>query len=213
MRLRLPACLTLLLLLFLPAGLAAQARFTLGVDLGYTISDFSGPDAAGVRHRTGATAGAYLRTPLGRYLAVQSGLFIASKGGATLVTPAGGGAPVRFDLELVYVELPLLLRARVPFVAGTRLVLTGGAVSGVQIGCNVEFTQNGVSLLREACARLSGTTFQDWDLAWTAGGGIAVPIERSELALEVRLSQGLRRVSEQSDFRNRALTFLVSVPF
>lgn len=205
--------LVLLVLCCFPAGLSAQSRFSLGVDLGYTISDFSGPDAAGVRHRTGATAGAYLRTPLGRYLAVQSGLFIASKGGATLVPPTGGGTPVRLELDLVYVELPLLLRARVPFPAGTRLVLTGGAAAAVQIGCNVEFIQGGVSQLREACARITSTAFQDWDVAWTAGGGIAVPIERSELALEVRLTQGLRRVSEQSDFRNRAITFLVSVPF
>ncbi len=37
--------------------------------------------------------------------------------------------------------------------------------------------------------------------------------ERSELALEVRLNQGLRRVTDQGDFQNRSLTLFVSVPF
>ncbi|MBK6423333.1 MAG: PorT family protein [Gemmatimonadetes bacterium] len=203
----------LLLLVLAAAPLAGQSRLSLGVELGYTIADFSGPGAAGVRQRTGATAGAYLRVPLARWIGVQSGLFLASKGGATLVTPTGGGTPVRLESDLAYVELPMLLRARLPSPGGLRLILTGGVVPGVRIGCNVEFFQDGASFLRESCGNISTARFEDYDVAWLVGGGLGIPIERSELALEVRLSQGLRRVTDQGDFQNRNVTFFVSVPF
>lgn len=202
-----------LALLLAAPSLAAQSPLSLGVEFGYTVSGFTGPGAAGVTTRTGATAGAYLRMPVATWIAVQPGIFITSKGGATRVTPAGGGAPVRFDLDLVHFDLPVLLRARVPVPAGLRLVLTGGAVPSVQIGCNVELSQGGFSVLREACGAVTTTDFSAWDVAWVIGGGLAIPIERSELTVEVRRSEGLREVSEQGRFYNQAVSLLVSVPF
>ncbi len=194
-------------------SLAGQSRLSLGVNLGYTISDFSGPAASGVETRTGATAGAFLQVPLSAWLAVQPGLAISSRGGTTLVSPTGGGSPVRFDLELVYFEVPVLLRARIPIPGRLRLVLTGGGAAGLRIGCNLEISAGGASLLREACGDVTTTEFRAWDLAWVVGGGLGIPIERSELTLQVRLTQSVRALSADDDFYNRAVSFLVSVPF
>jgi hypothetical protein len=162
--------------------------------------------------REGAVAGAYFRVPLARWLAVQQGIRIASRGGATSVSDSASSL-LRLDLDLVYVDFPLLIRARIPALAGARLILLGGGGPAIRIGCNVEFSSNGFSLARTACERTTAATFRSWDFFVAGGAGIGIPIERSELAVEARLSQGLRSVSDLADLKNRSLDFLLSIPF
>jgi hypothetical protein len=83
----------------------------------------------------------------------------------------------------------------------------------VRIGCNVEFVQNGLSLLRTACDRATTFTFRSVDLSLIGGIGIGIPIERDELSLEARLSRGVRSVTDLGEVKNRSLDFLLSVPF
>jgi Outer membrane protein beta-barrel domain len=203
---------TLVLLALAATPLAAQSYLSLGVELGYARADFIGKDAAGVSVREGAVAGAYFRVPLASWLAVQQGLLIASKGGATTVNDSAA-APLRFELDLVYLEMPLVFRARIPALVGTRLVLLGGVSPSYRVGCNVEFSRNGFSLTRTACDQATTASFRSWDFSLIGGVGIGIPIERSELALEARLSRGIRSVSDLGDIRNRALDLVVSIPF
>jgi hypothetical protein len=202
----------LFLLLLDPRGLAAQTTVLFGVELGYASADFTGAAASGEDHRDGVVAGAYFRVPLAHWLAVQQGIRIASRGGTTTATDTSA-TPLRFELDLVYFDFPLVIRARVPALAGARLILLGGAGPAVRIGCNGELFRNGVSETRAACDQATAATFQSWDFFVVGGAGIGIPIEQSELAFEVRLSQGLRSVSDATDLKNRSLDFLLSIPF
>lgn len=196
-----------------PGALQAQARSALGVELGYTRASFSGHDSRGVTLHEGAVAGGYFQVWLTPWLSVRPGLQIASKGGATTVVPSDSTGALRFNLDLVYLDLPVLLRSRIPAIGRTRLILTGGAVPSLRIGCNVELSTGGVTLSRSECGRASVGDFRVWDVELLGGVGFGIPIENSELAIEARLTQGLRSVSDIADIRNRALTFVISVPF
>jgi hypothetical protein len=207
------AVLALASLLLTPLALAAQARSAIGVEFGYTRASFSGRDSRGVTLHEGAVAGAFFEVALASWLALRPGIHIASKGGATTVVPADSTQPVRFELDLVYLDFPLVLRSRIPAIGRTRLILTGGAVPAVRIGCNVDLSRDGATLARNACSDANGASFRSWDVELLGGVGFGIPIERSELALEARFTQGLRSLSSQSDIKNRALTIAISVPF
>jgi hypothetical protein len=197
-----------------PPVLEAQGRSAaIGVELGYTRASFSGRDAGGVTLHEGAVAGAYFQVRLASWLSIRPGIQIASKGGATTVVPSDSTNPVRFDLDLVYLDLPVLLRSRIPAIGRIRLILTGGVVPSVRIGCNVELTNGGTTLARSGCGQASVGIFRIGDVELLGGLGFGIPIENSELAVEARLTQGLRSVSDIGDIKNRALTFLISVPF
>ncbi len=195
----------------LAAPLAAQQGTSLGIELGYTRADFI--HGTGVQSREGATAGAFFRVPLASWISLQPGLLIASKGGASATTIDSLPGTSQFDFDLVYLDLPLLLRLRIPALAGTRLILSGGVAPGLRIGCNLELSNGGFVLARESCVQARVTGLQDWDVAAVGGVGLGVPIERSELALELRYSAGLRPLSDLSGIRNRSVTLLLSVPF
>ena len=205
------AMVALALLPAIPDALLAQGRSAIGVELGYTRASFGGRDSRGVKLHEGAVAGAYFQVELTSWLSIRPGIQIASKGGATSV--ADSAQPLRFELDLVYVDFPVVLRSRIPAIGRTRLILSGGAVPGLRIGCNVEFSRGGVTLSRNACSDASAASFRSWDIELLGGVGFGIPIESSELAVEARFTQGLRSVNNLGDIRNRALTFAISVPF
>lgn len=207
-----------LLALALSSGVAprlqGQGRRAIGVELGYTRASFSGRNSGGVTLHEGAVAGAYFQTRLFRGLVFRPGIQIASKGGATSVVPDGATAPVRIDLDLVYLDLPMLLRTRLPFLGNTRLLFTAGAVPSLRIGCNIELSDVTGTLSRDECGQGNNVAdFRTIDLQALGGVGFGIPIESSELSIEARVTQSVRSISDIADIRNRALTVLISVPF
>lgn len=199
------------LLLLVPTGGSAQTGPSLGLELGYSRADFTGADASGIKRRDGAIAGAWFRFPLVPALAIQPSIVLASRGGAASFS--GPGGPGRIEVDLVYLDLPLVLRARLPGPFGTRLLAIGGGAAAFRIGCNVELQQTGVPLTREPCSEISGVNFRKWDFAVVAGAGVGFPVERSELSIQIKLVRGLRSVSDGSEVRNRTYSVSVSVPF
>lgn len=183
----------------------------LGIELGYSRASFSGRDAGGVRLHEGAMAGAYLSVNLGSNFTFRPALVLSTKGGATDVVADSAGTLVKLDLELVYIDAPIMMRTRFPFIKGTQLILSAGAVPGVRIGCATDiFSQDETPLLRTPCA---AGALRDFDFGMLGGVGIGVPIERSFLALELRLSQGLVSIVNDGELRNRAATIVLTVPF
>lgn len=196
--------------MFIAAPLRAQGP-ALGIELGYSRASFSGRDAGGVKLHEGAVAGAYLSVNLANRFTFRPALLLSTKGGATDVVADSAGNLVRLDLELVYIDAPILLRYRLPFIGQSQMTLTAGGVPGVRIGCATDvLTQNETPLERTPCR---GGTLKPFDFAGLAGIGFGVPIERSFLALDVRVTQGVTSIVDGGDLKNRALTVVLTVPF
>jgi hypothetical protein len=196
--------------LLLAAPLAAQGP-ALGIELGYSRASFSGRNAGGVKLHEGAVAGAYMSVDLFNGIAFRPGLLLSTKGGATSVVADSSGSQVRLDLELVYIDVPLLVRGRFPFIGQSRLLVTTGVVPGIRIGCATDvISENETPLERTPCR---AGALRPFDVAALAGVGVGVPIERSFLALEVRLTQGMVSIVDNGELKNRALSVMLTVPF
>jgi hypothetical protein len=195
--------------LFLAAPLTAQGP-ALGIELGYSRASFSGRTSGGVKLHEGAVAGAYMSVDLFSGIAFRPGLLLSTKGGATSVADSAGNS-VRLDLELVYIDVPILIRGRFPFIGQSRLLLTTGLLPGIRIGCATDvISANETPLERTPCR---AGALRPFDMGAVAGVGFGVPIERSFLAIEVRLNQGLVSIVDDGDLKNRALSVMLTVPF
>lgn len=203
-----------IMVLHLPGLAVAQhLKAPVGVQIGYSRADLGGHDGERLQSRQGALAGAYLTGRLGSRLAIQPELLFALKGGRLLAALEGGGtAPL--DIELAYIEIPVL--AKVAIIPGhSRLhpVLFGGPAPSLRIGCDVELGLDPAPL-RAACEDISGFAFKRADLGAVMGGGIQLDWAETALALEVRYTLGLRSILESgSDVRNRQLGVMLALNF
>jgi hypothetical protein len=165
-----------------------------------------------VESRSGATGSAFLDLRLSRTLSITFGPSISQRGGTSEVTGTTGGDLV---IDLVTIDLPLLMRARLPL--GTfALLLEAGGVPGIRIGCNVELQQGGVPSSRVQCndpALGQLGEFAPWDVAAAAAIGVGIPVAGSQVGLKARYSQGFIPVIESRDIYNRSFSFLLELPF
>lgn len=189
--------------------LTAQSRIGVGVEFGYTRADLTGSEATGFSSRSGALGGIFLSWQLTRTLALTIGPNLAAKGGAADLSGSD------LVVELVDIELPLLLRARLPLGAFGLLVEAGG-MPGIRIGCNAELRQPGVPYIRTPCndpALAPVGKFALLDVAAVAGVGIGIPVAGSEVGLKLRLSRGFIPVIESRDLYNRSASIILVLPF
>ena len=117
---------------------AWYTRPAAGVEVGYSRTDLAlGGGGNLLTSRQGAITGAYLHFPLHDILAIRPELLFSLKGGSTVATIAGQGE-ANIDIELAYIELPVLLRASFP-TGSIRPVLFAGPALAIQIGCDFSF--------------------------------------------------------------------------
>ena len=189
--------------------LAAQSRIGVGVEFGYTRADLTGSEAASLSSRSGALGGIFLSGRLTRALSLTIGPNLAAKGGTARV----GGSDVVIDL--VGIDLPLLLRARIP-VGAFGLLVEAGGMPGVRIGCNAELQQPGIPFIRRPCSDLAldpAGDFPLWDIAAVAGIGIGIPVAGSDIGLKLRLSRGFVPVIAGRSLYNRSGSIVLVLPF
>lgn len=194
-----------------PALAAAQSGVGVGAEFGYTTADFVGTVNARVENRTGAVGSVFIEFRLGRAATLTLGPSLGAKGGTT---PLGGIPNARGVVDLVTIDLPILLRTRLP-IGPVGILLEAGGAPGVRIGCNVEIQQATVPVYRVPCSdpALAASTFALWDLAAVGGIGLGIPIAGSEVGLKFRYGRGFVPVIESRDVYNRSLSFLLALPF
>jgi hypothetical protein len=199
------------LCLVVPATEAgAQSRAAVGAQVGYSRSDLTGANADLVQSRQGAVTGVYLHLPLHRTLGVRPELLFSLKGGR-VVAGAAGGETVIIDIELAYLELPLLAWATLP--AGRfRPAVFGGPSAAVQIGCDFQIIVPD-STNRVTCGEDNVTGVRDFDLGFIAGAALQMHLPRTTLALQGRYSTRIRSVLEEVDLRNRGFALLFGLTF
>jgi hypothetical protein len=178
-----------------------------GVQVGYSRTDLAVGEAGTLlTSRQGAITGAYLQFPLQDVFAIRPELLFSLKGGSTIANVRGVESSI--DIELAYIELPLLFRASLP--TGTiRPVLFAGPALAIQIGCDFSFADS----VRSTCGQDSLTLVRSWDFGLVGGGGIEKRLRRATIALEARYTVGTRSVLEDVELKNRAFGLVLAVTF
>jgi hypothetical protein len=193
-----------------PAG--AQERAAVGAEVGYSRADLTGASSDLVESRQGAITGVYLHLPLSRVLSVRPELLFSLRGGRALVRVEG--SITELDIELAYLEFPLLARAILPR-GRIRPAVFGGPSVALQIGCDLLFTFSPDSTGRFTCGQEQATSqVREWDLAWVAGAALELHLPRTTLALQGRYTAGFRSILEGPvDLRNRGIAVLFGLTF
>jgi hypothetical protein len=195
----------------------AAAWFTrpaVGVQVGYSRTDLALGGAGNLLNsRQGAITGLYLQFPVRDFFAIRPELLFSLKGGRTVANV--NGEPSDIDIELAYLELPLLLRASIP-TGAVRPVLFAGPAVAIQIGCDFNFATDST---RATCgqdttgARGTLTIVREWDFGLVGGGGIEMRLRRATIALEARYTAGTRSILEGVALKNRSFGLVLALLF
>jgi outer membrane protein with beta-barrel domain len=198
-----------LLVLLTGGRAAAQAqdehRAAVGAMAGYSRSDLVGPEAEQLKSRQGSLTGVYLLTPLAGPLSFRPELLFSLKGGRT---QTGNGL---LDIELAYLEMPLLVKLSVSR-RRIRPLFFGGPAPSLQIGCDFQFITT-EQTSRSTCGQADFSLFRTFDVGLVAGAGVEVHWPDSALSLEARYTAGLRSILAEAEVRNRAFGLVLALTF
>ena len=185
----------------------------MGAQVGYSRADLTGEHSDLVESRQGAITGVYLHLPLNRVASVRPEVLFSLKGGRTLALVEGTDDIALVDIELAYLELPVLARLSLP-KGRIRPAVFGGPSIGVQIGCDFLITIPPADSTRVTCGQDNFSGVREWDFGWIAGAAVEMHFPRTTLALQGRYSAGFRSVLEGSvDLRNRGMALLFGLSF
>ena len=208
------------IVLCLTAGSApAQGGPAAGAEVGYSRADLIGANADIVESKRGAITGVYLHFPVSSIVSIRPELLFSLRGGRTLVGIVGTEDFADVDMELAYLDLPLL--ARLVWPRGqVRPALFGGPSVALRIGCDLLVVLPD-TIGRSTCGEENvGSTFVDvrqvrtWDVGWVAGAAVELYLARTTLSLQGRYTEGLRSVLETGvDLKNRAAAVLFGLTF
>ncbi|MBA3260386.1 MAG: PorT family protein [Gemmatimonadales bacterium] len=191
------------------AAMGQGSRTGVGAQVGYSRTDLAGANAELITPRQGALTGVYLYAPLTRLLSLRPELLFALKGGRT-TTDDG----LDIDIELAYLEFPLLARVTVPG-GRFRPVFFGGPAPALQIGCDFQFIlpDQPERPVRVTCGDDPVTIVRELDWGIVGGAGIEGRWPQAALSLEARYTAGLRSVFDDVEIRNRAVSVLLGITF
>lgn len=194
---------TLLLMAAVSSPALGQSRA--GLTLGATASELRGDFiAVSGDSRWGFYGGAFGEAVVGDVLAVNLGVNYAQKGGSGL-TGTGLLDAERVELELNYVELPLLVELTLPLGASWGLMAYGGISGAFNTGCKASL--GGGS--KESCKDTAlGGAKTEWGIP--VGGGLSYTLDNGEtVVFEARYTWGQSDVVANADIKNGAWYFLI----
>jgi len=197
---------------------------TFGTLIGANIATISDADkgfgevvgaAFDKKKRIGLKAGVFLKIPLAGMLSLQPELHYAQSG-VRIESAAGNVAS--FDVDLGYVEVPVLLRLDVGGSSAIHPMLLVGASGARRVQCNFSLTTASTSIEQQCDA--DGATADELkksDYSVVGGAGLAGNLGGRTISLQLRYSLGLASIaSENTDGvkpKNRALAVLLGLGF
>ena len=205
----------------LPHAVSGQ---TIGTLIGANISSISDVDkgisnvVGGVfsqKKKVGLKAGLYLRIPLAGMFSLEPEVFYAQNG-ITFDSSAGSAGSI--DVDLGYVEVPVLLRIDVKRKSHVHPFLLGGASGAYRVQCKLSASSS-TSTLPKDCGATGGADdpFKKSDYSAVGGAGLVAQLGGISASLQLRLSQGITTVvsSETGTAKpkNRALSVLLGFTF
>ncbi len=185
-----PRVLLMVLLLVAAAGIAEAQSPALGVRAGASLARLAGGGAErldGVR--AGAAIGVLASVDVAGPLALQTELTWVRKGGKG--TLQGFEEPIAFDLEIDYLQLPLLAAVRLPMLGPLRPVLLAGPAVSFELACR-ERTATGTLAVTLGCEPSAPSGLRrtvDW--SWIAGGRLLGAAGGRAFFVDVRADLGL----------------------
>jgi Outer membrane protein beta-barrel domain len=195
----------------------AQEGPAVGAQAGYSRADLTGENSDLVESRQGAITGVYLHLPVNRMVSVRPEVLFTLKGGRTLVLLTGTPNTALVDIELAYLELPILARWTLPR-GRFRPTVFGGPSASLQIGCDFLFIV-AADTSRQTCGQEEEVDpvpqqVRELDFGWIAGAAIEMHLPRTTLALQGRYSAGFRSFLKGNvDLRNRGVAVLFGLTF
>jgi hypothetical protein len=190
----------------------AQEGPAVGAQVGYSRADLTGRESDLVESRQGAITGVYLHLPMNPMVSVRPEVLFSLKGGRTLSRIVGTSDVALVDIELAYLELPILARLTLPR-GRFRPAVFGGPSAGLQIGCDIAITATTIDT-SFTCGQAEASVVREWDFGWIAGAAIEMHLPRTTLALQGRYSTGFRSILEGTvDLRNRGMALLFGLTF
>ena len=193
----------LLVLAFLGGPLAAQEN-RVGLVAGVSIASLGGDDSGDPDSSLGLDVGAYLSWEVAESWAIRPGIYYVQKGAEA--TDAGG----TLELNLDYVELPVLLEYRIPTEGALGVHLFGGPAVAFEVSCELELSGSGVSATVDCTDPNLDGGFQtsSVDFGIMLGGGLRFSAGGSvDLVVEGSYNLGLTSIDdspEDNDIKNRA---------
>lgn len=201
-----PLALSALLLFTAPA---AGQGLGIGAEAGINVSDVSFEGEAETESNTGLRVGGVLRLGLSSVLGLQTGAYFSEKGTTDVTEP-----DVDIDLDLSYVEIPLLLNVRIPTgPAPVTPRLYAGPQLALETGCDISATGDGASATT-SCDEASQegdleVDTKSTDLSVVFGGGLDIAAGPGAITLDARYDLGVSDINELetgTDFENRSLS-------
>ena len=137
---------------------------TFGIQGGANFAQLGGEGVANTSNRTGFNGGVYLGLPATSSLEVRLELLYSQEG-----TKSSSGTGT---LKMDYLRLPVLFRYAFPTKSGARPFFAVGPSLGVQIKCNVEGSDGGVTASASCDDVVGDQNKKTFDLSGKVEGGV-----------------------------------------
>lgn len=203
---------TILLLFLSNPSLAAQdvkGGINLGLNNSWLGQNWSSAFGADTDPRRTLLAGVFLVIPISDHLDFQPELTFTRKGERAEIEENGFR---RLDgreevLELDYIEVPLLLSARVSLFANERVTsrIFAGPYAAYNIGCTHDWGTFELSCDTPGSA-LDLVDGDYWDYGAVIGAGIEREFASGTAGVDIRYSHGLTAVAPANGVENRAVS-------
>ncbi len=179
---------TVLGLLLLVASGAMGQDIKFGIRAGLNVSGVIYQDAGaagGMVLKQGIHLGAGAALRVSRFLSVETAVLISQDG-----FQGEGGHPGEFQMD--YLELPIMLKVRIPTRVSPHLLV--GLTAGYMVRCRL----TGVAFVETTTCddRLVGTRWRSFDVGGLFGLGATLPTRMGRFGLDAFLSLGIRDLKE-----------------
>ncbi|MGD8868284.1 MAG: hypothetical protein PVI01_11650 [Gemmatimonadales bacterium] len=177
----------------------ALGQLRAGLVAGATYSKLTGDFLQSSDYRWNWLAGGYLELPYRSNLSLQLELNYVKKGGKSVTDNAQA-----IDLDVGYVEVPLLANFLLPLGGGWESALYGGVGVGVSVACDVRINETS----QVSCTSGLSSPKTEWTIP--LGARLGYPLAGgSRLLLDARYSVPVSEALEVQSFRILTWHFLL----
>ncbi|MEO7995910.1 MAG: porin family protein [Gemmatimonadaceae bacterium] len=184
-------------------------------NIGEGVSDVTG-GLFNSKKRIGLKGGFFLKIPIAGMVSLEPELLYAQNGVRVESTVSGDES---FDVDLGYVEIPVLMRIDVARTKHLHPILMAGGSAAYRVQCKFGASSSG-STVAQDCGATGGADdpFKKNDYSVVGGAGLAAGLGGFGASLQVRYSQGVSNIAKDdldttNKPKNKAFSVLLGFIF